>query len=402
MSDRAAVPEGVSRRAKTVRRGGGSGSEVVGDYVGRLAGEAAQAVRRAGLRPGLDRSFGCPAELVGLVVAQHPLAGTELTRNGMVTLYVAARGGEPASSDDAKADVGSGRSDDELSVEAPIDEQPSTSPAARVRARRRRKRRHARRYVEQTLASPAPAAIESVPPEGSSARPVVESVQAWPADLDAPQGALEDELADGQNGREFGHEDFVVHLEDVLAGRDGSSGWRRVYPRRRHAIGGVGVGGRFRAWLGEHWVLAGVVGVALVLWVVVGVASTLQGDRAGATRVGALAIRPMPGARRPDPTPRPRTVQMLPAHKTAARPRRAHPVRSAARTPASQPVPQTAPRPVHPAVPAVTEAVVARASREVPVPAEAPVPRPSEAPAPRASTPPARASEQSGGGPFSP
>ncbi len=398
MTDRAAVPEGVSRRAKTVRRGGGSGSEVVGDYVGRLAGEAAQAVRRAGLRPGLDRSFGCPAELVGLVVAQDPLAGSELTRNGMVMLYVAAPGGELASGDDANAHVGSGRCDDELSVEAPIDEQPSTSPAARVRARRRRKRRHARRYVEQTLASPAPAAIESVLPEGSPARPAVESVQAWPADLDAPQGALEDELADEQNGREFGHEDFVVHLEDVLAGRSGSPGWRRVYPRRRRVIGGLGVGGRFRAWLGEHSVLAGVVGVALVLWVVVGVASTLQGDRAGTARVGALAIKPMPGAKSPDPTPRPRSAQMLPAHKTAGRSRRAHPARSRA----SRPVPQTARQPVRPAAPAVNDAVVAPARREVPVPVEAPVPRPSEARAPRASTPPARASEQSGGGPFSP
>lgn len=401
MTDRAAVPERVSQRAKTVRRGGGSGSQAVGDYVGRLAGEAAQAVRRAGLRPGLDRSFGCPAELVGLVVAQDPAVGCDLTRNGMVTLYVGAPGGVPSSSGDANAPVGSGRSDDELSLEAPIDEEPSKPSAASVRARRRRKRGHARRSIEQTLASPAPAAIESVQSEGSSARPVVESVQVSPADLDVPEGALEDELADEQSGREFGHEDFVVHLEDVLAGRSGSPGWRRVYPRRRRAIGGLGVGGRFRAWLGEHWMLAGVVGVALVLWVVVGVASTLQGDRARTARVGALAIKPVPEAKRPDATPRPRTVQKLLAHETTARSRRLRPARSVAPTPASRPAPQTAPLPVRPAVPAVNEAV-GPAHGEAPVPAEVPVPRPSEAPALRASTSPAAASEQSGGGPFSP
>ena len=93
MTDRTAVPERVTQRAKTARRGGGSGPQAVGDYVGQPAGEAAQAVRRGGLRPGLDRSFGCPAELTGLVVAQDPAAGSGLARNGMVTLYVAAPGG---------------------------------------------------------------------------------------------------------------------------------------------------------------------------------------------------------------------------------------------------------------------------------------------------------------------
>jgi hypothetical protein len=59
------------------------------------AGDAAQGVRRSGLCPGLDRSFGCEAELIGLVVAQEPAAGSDLARNGMVTLYVAAPGSGP-------------------------------------------------------------------------------------------------------------------------------------------------------------------------------------------------------------------------------------------------------------------------------------------------------------------
>ena len=55
---------------------------MVGEYVGQLAADAAQAVRRAGLKPGLDRSFGCEPELLGLVVAQDPVAGSDLARNG--------------------------------------------------------------------------------------------------------------------------------------------------------------------------------------------------------------------------------------------------------------------------------------------------------------------------------
>src|SRR5665213_1481079 len=86
---RAAAPARGGRR-------GGAGQLAVGDYTGQPAGDAAQAVRRAGLRPGLERSFGCDASLVGLVVGQEPPAGSALARNGMVTLQVAAPGASPA------------------------------------------------------------------------------------------------------------------------------------------------------------------------------------------------------------------------------------------------------------------------------------------------------------------
>ena len=71
----------------------------VGEHVGHPAGDAAQAVRRAGMRPALDRSFGYPSAETGLVVEQDPAAGTEVARNAMVTLYVAAPApGAPADS----------------------------------------------------------------------------------------------------------------------------------------------------------------------------------------------------------------------------------------------------------------------------------------------------------------
>jgi len=62
-------------------------------------------VRRAGLCPGLDRSFGCEAELIGLVVAQEPAAGSDLARNGMVTLYVAAPGAGPMDEEPAATEA---------------------------------------------------------------------------------------------------------------------------------------------------------------------------------------------------------------------------------------------------------------------------------------------------------
>src|SRR5271166_28233 len=99
MTDRTASADRAVERAKSARRGGPSGRLVVGEYVGQAAGDAAQAVRRAGLRPGLDRSFGCEAELIGLIVAQEPVAGGDLARNGMVTLYVAAPGNAPIDED---------------------------------------------------------------------------------------------------------------------------------------------------------------------------------------------------------------------------------------------------------------------------------------------------------------
>lgn len=65
----------------------------VGDHVGLSAAQAAQAIRRAGLRPGLERCLGYPEQQTGLVVEQDPPGGTELARNALVRIFVAAPGG---------------------------------------------------------------------------------------------------------------------------------------------------------------------------------------------------------------------------------------------------------------------------------------------------------------------
>lgn len=64
------------------------GQLLVGDYVGTLAAEATQALRRAGLRPGLDRCHGYEAAHVGYVIAQQPAAGSQVARNSVITLHV--------------------------------------------------------------------------------------------------------------------------------------------------------------------------------------------------------------------------------------------------------------------------------------------------------------------------
>jgi len=366
---------------KTARQGG-SGAQAVGDYVGQPAGEAAQAVRRAGLRPGLDRSFGCPAELVGLVVAQEPAAGSDMARNGMVTLYVAAPGSEPAEDDVALPH--SADSHGELRASESADAAPT------VQARRRRKQRISQR---------APAAVEPAPPpiipaqaasEPTLASPA-EPLGEWPPGIDAPVGALEDEpTVEPEPEPEPAGEEFVVRVEDVLAGHSGPASWRGAYPRRRAALRGLGGRGRVRGWLGEHRVLAGVLAGTLALWLLVGVLAATDGHHARA-RGSASA----PGVRRRTPAPKRRAAEAPSSLKTVARPTRPHIAQPLAPRPA-RPRRRHAPAPPR----AHRQAPAAREAPPVATPAATPAEQPSATAAPRSSAPPAP--ERSGGGLFSP
>ena len=107
--------------------------------------DAAQAVRRAGLRPGLDRSFGCAEELIGLVVAQEPTAGSSMARNGMVTLYVAAPGSEPIDDETDAAQVESGGPELAALAQAEAEQAEAASAPARVRRRKQGRARRAAR-----------------------------------------------------------------------------------------------------------------------------------------------------------------------------------------------------------------------------------------------------------------
>jgi hypothetical protein len=380
MSEKSATASQADERSARPRHGGPSGRQLVGDYVGQPASEAAQDVRRAGLRPGLDRSFGCAPELVGQIVAQEPPAGSDLTRNGLVTLYVAAPGGtEPAA--------------DELCEPAPATPPPAAVPdmaeedaPSSLAPRRRRKpgRAAQTRQVFDTPPAPIPPG-ERRPIEVPSQQHDATPVEEWEHD-DAPELARSDqetarEEPDDRFASDELTDELVVHVDRMFAGRRGLGGgwpaWRRVYPRR-------GLRVRFAA----HPWLFGITAAMVAVWAVVTVASALVGHAPGARRTSAPPMVVRHGGARPIGLSKPRRPA---AHRAveATRPRR----RRAA--------PAAAVRPAAPASPAP----VASAPTQPPPPASVPAaPAPAQA-APAAPSPPpapAPAAEQTGGGPFSP
>ncbi|MGO9490131.1 MAG: PASTA domain-containing protein [Solirubrobacteraceae bacterium] len=64
----------------------------VGDYEHEPAADAAIALRRAGLRPALERTFHWGKDTHGMVVAQEPPAGSEAPLDSTVLLFVSAPG----------------------------------------------------------------------------------------------------------------------------------------------------------------------------------------------------------------------------------------------------------------------------------------------------------------------
>ncbi len=394
MTDRTASAGRTVERSKSARRGGPSGRQAVGDYVGQAAGDAAQAVRRAGLRPGLDRSFGCAEELIGLVVAQEPAAGSSLARNGMVTLYVAAPGSEPIDEGTDAAQVESGGP--EPAAVASVEAEQAEAASAPVRVRRR-KRGRARRAAPVVDPPPAPVlpdrASASELPTVVLAQPAVEPPSEWQPEPGGPDGEpLGDEAPEELGEEAAADEEFVVHVEDVFAGRSGPVRWRGVYPRPR-ALRELGAGRGVRGWLREHRVAGAAVGAAILLWAIVGFASALDGqhshpqDASAITRGDRAGTRHRTQASKRAPAPSTRTLRAAP--RSAARTAQPRPPLGARRRrPAAAPVRETVAPPVAP----VGEAPAPRAP-----PAAAPVPA-----APPASDPPAAAPEQTGGGLFSP
>jgi hypothetical protein len=366
MNDRTAVQARETGRAKSTRRGGPAGRQVVGEYVGQPAGDAAQAVRRAGLCPGLDRSFGCEAELIGLVVAQEPAAGSDLARNGMVTLYVAA--------------PGAGLMDEEPAATEAVDEAPVTvtavlaeieppDAASRPRRARRRKPGLARQATRVFDPPPAPIALEGEPAEEVPLAP----------ECGFPDGELHEGRLEEQSDAERLQDDFVVHRTE------GPPAWRRVYPRRRTFAALTSVGG-IRVWLGEHSLLAKAVGAALAVWILVGLASALDSQHAG-TPTASLA----------SPSHRPARTRT-----TQARPPVSAPSAASARPTARSPQVRRAAR--HSEAPHLDRErapVIGAAAHPERMAVQAPAAAPPAPPA-SASAPAAPPAQQAQGGLFSP
>jgi PASTA domain len=271
MASRTATPARPVARSQRVRGSGpGSGRLVVGDYVGQLAGDAAQAVRRAGLKPGLDRSFECEPELLGQVVAQEPVAGSDLARNGMVTLYVAASG-PAATPADIEEPAGVDPEPAAIAV-PPLPAEREGDAPRRPEIRRRRKRGLAARVPQLSDSQPDPMqATTDLIGEAETEVLEIPPAQEWSSEtlVDAP-------VPPGSEKREesviyepledvFSSEEFVVRADEVFAGRvDTAPAWRRAYPRRRKT-------GAFatRLRLSDHPWLVRAAGGMLVVWALV-------------------------------------------------------------------------------------------------------------------------------------
>jgi hypothetical protein len=343
----------VNESASEPREHRQSGQQVVRDYVGQPAGNAAKAVRSAGLRPALERSFGREEALVGRVVAQDPMAGTSLGRNSMVTLHVAA----PTSSSLHVDDMEHGEAVPSLPVSSHDD-------GARVPITARRRKPGARQ-AQTVDVPPRPAR-----PPGSGSQVATQIVAAATPPWESPteretRGHAEDSgSANRVPGR--GEDEFTVSAEDLFANQRGRKNRRRtvstVVLRRR---------GASRRWLGEHRLLTVVAGISIAAWLLVAVASVV-GSHHGAAQAGSQSIRPAVRrlAQQPKATRERRSGRASAARRSPVR--GTHPRRASGATRRPSP---TAPSLTVTVMPAVSGPAVA-AARAVP--------------------------EQSGGGPFSP
>jgi hypothetical protein len=253
MTHTTATSRQLTERAARPRRGGRSRLQAVGDYTGQLAGQAAQAVRRAGLKPGLERSFGFAPELLGQIVAQEPQAGGELARNGLVTLYVAAPGSEapveapvaePVVSEHSKVEVASQR----LALAEPTSVRSLNGPRAR--------KSHRAPGVGGSPIDPPP------PPR-------------FPNADRAPEAVTVDALEHVEAEEAWVGEQYVIGADELFGGRVSTAApaWRRVYPRRHRGLD-ARLSGRPRLVTAALAILG--------VWLLVAGAAALTGHRGSA------------------------------------------------------------------------------------------------------------------------
>jgi hypothetical protein len=366
VSNTIAAPSQPGQRAK---RGGPAGRQLVGEYVGEPAGQAAQAVRRSGLRPGLDRSFDCAPELVGRVVAQDPPAGSELGRNGLVTLFVAAPGAGPQDGPEAP----------------PANPEPKVSATVAAPAPPRRRRRRkvglagTERRSPSAPLSAAPSPDRSVGAEDTEtmAVEITEDLRDFGA-ADIAQADRHPE--DSFDGNGVPDEEFVIYADDVFAGR-ARPVWRRAFPCRQ---GGRSLRSRFPAR--QRLVKAAL--ALLVVWMAVALAAALAGSPASRHRTGVV---PSVAGRAEIDSRRPPALASI-VRRPGAEPPQPRRKRPDAERPSRLPARRLTP----PAVVSSNAETSKRASLPIPVPTRA-APPPTAASAPRVS-----ARQKTAGGLFSP
>lgn len=286
MSNTATAPAASSGEGKAGGRGKPPGRLVVGDYVGVPAAQAAQSVRRAGLTPGVDRSLGCEPALIGVVIAQEPPAGSELARNGMVTLYA---GVPDAARTEATNEATGARVElHEASPPAPsgADTDVHVPPPETGAARRRKPGRGETRAGH--MFDPAP---EPKTPGPDTRSPEVDEWQQQPPESQ-PTPTDRDTHWDGDSlqtevfepsgpyaGGQLAAEELVARADDMFAGRTPDTpAWSSVHPARdlRPLRGAIS---RARS----HPLLTVAVGATVATWVVVAVLVGLANPRVQAT-----------------------------------------------------------------------------------------------------------------------
>lgn len=240
----------------------------VGDYVGQSAAHAARAVRRAGLRPGLDRAFGSAPELTGTIVAQDPTAGGAVARNAKVTLYVAAPGSAEIP---PTAELGLRDGDQELGRLGQADTPSRASASSRTQTRARRARR------------PRPASCAGADEPATVSFPVAHTTSG--GGESAPQPGHDSPAASEHvafAAPTAPRSELDAGVANMFADAAGElAPWRRAYPRKpmRAVLRGP------VSWARSHPILAPL-GVAMIaVWIAVAVAGS-----------AAPGVRPAGGA----------------------------------------------------------------------------------------------------------
>jgi hypothetical protein len=278
----------VERKRSDGTSSAASGRLSVGDYVGVSAAHAAQCVRRAGLRPALERSLGCDPALTGTIVAQEPHAGGEQMRNGMVTLFVAA----PGRALGGDASESTTRPEDRASTASrPPDGGPSRSAAvACATGVRRPRKRRLGASAEPRCFDPPPAPVLSAREPHDHGEPGPEDHAPGPERNAQRMGGeqallLRSERPDLQEAREQAR--LAEHLQDVFGGRVSEArAPRRLYPRRPITA----LAQRPVAWAREHRALALAAAAMVLVWLAVVLASA-TGGHAVVTRGGRAISR---------------------------------------------------------------------------------------------------------------
>jgi hypothetical protein len=368
------------------RRGSALGGQAtVEDHLGAHAGEAARAVRRAGLRPALDRQVGHPAEAVGRVVAQEPAGGQMLARGAMVTLYVAAPSpAEAPSSEDRHGNALVPGGDVARAAESPSASAQTAARAAGARRRRAsfsyhaadptgvpanfvlRSASHGASHSERGRGRCGPVDEHPLPRRELAEYPSIPAAESAAATWSAAAEGSEEPAPSGASAGPSS--DVLESMRNAFA----RTNRRRLYPREPLSLRALAA----LSWARRRAVRL-VICVLLLVWVTFAISH--RGTGSPEPRAG---VRRAPGSRASKPTASRIAAPGSPAVRAPRHPRRPRHLRPLVRSAPAHSVRQPPPEP-HPQQPP---------PERVPAPSRTAVPQPTPTPTPARST----------GGPFSP